>query len=150
MLLQLLLNQLLDRVPWWKLVSLAWGGLGRIGLDGLVLSILVVLISLCWGSVRLKDVSKIGRLRLANSLSPLFNALDVLAIPSCLGGSRFLSLLLRGIFNGLLRLFLLGLLDILLLLFCSNLSRVHFSGRLDGDMQLEITLEFLLSYFIGG
>ena len=82
-------------------------------------------------------------------MGSFFDELDIIAIPSCLGGSRFLSLLLRGIFNGLLGLFLLGLLGILLFLLCNSESLVHFSSMLEGDVQLEITLELLLRYFIG-
>ena len=81
-------------------------------------------------------------------MGPFFDELDIIAIPSCLGGSRFLSFFLRGIFNGLLGLFLLGLLGILLFLLCNSESLVHFSSMLEGDVQLEITLELLLRYFI--
>jgi hypothetical protein len=70
-------------------------------------------------------------------LGSFFDELDIIG---CLGGSRFLSFFLRGIFNGLLG---LGLLGILLFLLC---SLVHV---LEGDVQLEITLELLLRYFIG-
>ena len=72
-------------------------------------------------------------------MGPFFDELDIIGCPS---GSRFLSLLLRGIFNGLLS---LGLLGILLFLLCSSNSE----SLLDGDVQLEITLELLLRNFIG-